>query len=164
MFSCLQVDFCSPSPQTPHTLLPHSSTVYQDEAPRPITPTVFKGHQFKQICQFWNSKYRFATLYDTERRIPVYSAYTFSGQKESMNLSLSKNIRNEEWKNEPQVSEAAEFDCPFKKLHPIIMHNFFTNHLNESLSWMNRHQSLSHSIISFPTSHFSVCSVQVNIC
>ncbi|XP_053494069.1 endonuclease domain-containing 1 protein-like [Ictalurus furcatus] len=88
-----------------------------------ITPTVFKGHQFKQICQCWNSKYRFATLYDTERRIPVYSAYTFSGQKESMNLSLSKNIRNEEWKNEPQL-ENNKNSPEMKKISDAEMNEF----------------------------------------
>ncbi|KAF5882867.1 endonuclease domain-containing 1 protein-like, partial [Clarias magur] len=67
-----------------------------------ITPTVFKGYQYKMICQRWKNKYQFATLFDTERRIPVYSAYKFFGQKETMNLSLSENIRTEEWKNEPQ--------------------------------------------------------------
>ncbi|XP_053088039.1 endonuclease domain-containing 1 protein-like [Pangasianodon hypophthalmus] len=71
-----------------------------------ITPTIFKGYQFKQICQHWNNRYRFATLYDTERRIPVYSAYTFSGHREIVNLSLSESIRNEEWKNEPQLENS----------------------------------------------------------
>ncbi|KAK3575381.1 hypothetical protein QTP86_025792, partial [Hemibagrus guttatus] len=60
-----------------------------------ITPTVFGGNQYKKICQRWNNEYRFATLYDTNQRIPVYSAYTFSGQNTNL-------VRNDVWKNEPQ--------------------------------------------------------------
>ncbi|KAF7711056.1 hypothetical protein HF521_000067, partial [Silurus meridionalis] len=71
-----------------------------------ITPTAFKGNQYKQICQHWNKVYRFATLYDTQRRIPVYSAYILTVQKEKMNLSLPENNRKEEWKNEPQLESS----------------------------------------------------------
>ncbi|XP_060724995.1 endonuclease domain-containing 1 protein-like [Tachysurus vachellii] len=62
-----------------------------------ITPTVFKGYQYKQICQRLNNKYTFVTLYDTIRRIPVYSAYTFLGEKQT--------VRNKVWKNEPQLED-----------------------------------------------------------
>ncbi|KAK2857387.1 hypothetical protein Q7C36_005306 [Tachysurus vachellii] len=64
-----------------------------------IPPTVFKGYQYKQICQLLNNKYTFATLYDTIRRIPVYSAYTFSGGDPA--------VRNEVWKNEPQLENTS---------------------------------------------------------
>ncbi|KAI4904124.1 hypothetical protein NFI96_029059 [Prochilodus magdalenae] len=59
-----------------------------------ITPTVFEGAQYKQICQRWKNQYRYATLYDTKRRIPVYSAYTFIQKK--------KVKRSSNWKIEPQ--------------------------------------------------------------
>ncbi|XP_036843025.1 endonuclease domain-containing 1 protein-like [Oncorhynchus mykiss] len=36
-------------------------------------------NRYKPICQLFNNTYRFATLYDTFNRIPVFSAYTFSG-------------------------------------------------------------------------------------
>ncbi|XP_053355441.1 endonuclease domain-containing 1 protein-like [Clarias gariepinus] len=62
-----------------------------------ITPTVFEGEQYKHICQCWNNKCTFATLYNTQLRIPVYSAYTLSGKDDQ------KPNRNEEWKNEPQL-------------------------------------------------------------
>ncbi|KAB5584652.1 hypothetical protein PHYPO_G00109970 [Pangasianodon hypophthalmus] len=65
-----------------------------------ITPTVFTEKEYKQICQRWNNRYRFATLYDTQRRIPVYSAYTFSGGEH--------NDRNGEWKNEPQLENSTK--------------------------------------------------------
>ncbi|KAI5086641.1 endonuclease domain-containing 1 protein-like, partial [Silurus meridionalis] len=67
-----------------------------------IIPTVFTGHQYKKICQRWNNNYRFATVYDTERRIPVYSAYTFS-QK-------TKTNRSDKWKIEPQLEDFKEYE------------------------------------------------------
>ncbi|XP_036431129.1 endonuclease domain-containing 1 protein-like [Colossoma macropomum] len=64
------------------------------------TPTVLKGKKYKQICQRWEGQYRYATLYDTKSRIPVYSAYTFY---------LKDHVkRNNDWKVEPQL------DLPLK--------------------------------------------------
>ncbi|XP_053098147.1 endonuclease domain-containing 1 protein-like [Pangasianodon hypophthalmus] len=66
-----------------------------------IVPTIFRGHQYKTICQRWKNKYRFATVYDTERRIPVYSAYTF--------LQEGQTTRSDEWKIEPQLEDIKEY-------------------------------------------------------
>ncbi|XP_017337693.2 endonuclease domain-containing 1 protein [Ictalurus punctatus] len=66
-----------------------------------IIPTIFRGHQYKTICQRWNNAYRFATVYDTVRRIPVYSAYTF--------LQQGNTIRSDEWKIEPQLEDINEY-------------------------------------------------------
>ncbi|XP_029610672.1 endonuclease domain-containing 1 protein isoform X4 [Salmo trutta] len=41
--------------------------------------TVQDQKRYKLICQLFNNIYRFATLYDTTNRIPVFSAYTFTG-------------------------------------------------------------------------------------
>ncbi|XP_053086139.1 endonuclease domain-containing 1 protein-like [Pangasianodon hypophthalmus] len=43
-------------------------------------PTRFIGSRFKQICQTRNNQPEFATFYDTENKIPVYSSYTFDGR------------------------------------------------------------------------------------
>ncbi|XP_058258309.1 endonuclease domain-containing 1 protein-like [Hemibagrus wyckioides] len=66
-----------------------------------IIPTIFPGDQYKMICQLWKNKYRFATVYDTVRRIPVYSAYTFSGKEQSK--------QSYEWKIEPQLENIIKY-------------------------------------------------------
>ncbi|XP_026995929.2 endonuclease domain-containing 1 protein-like [Tachysurus fulvidraco] len=66
-----------------------------------IIPTIFTGRQYKTICQRWENKYRFATVYDTVRRIPVYSAYTL--------LQAGTTVRSDEWKIEPQLEDIKEY-------------------------------------------------------
>ncbi|XP_058258299.1 endonuclease domain-containing 1 protein-like [Hemibagrus wyckioides] len=66
-----------------------------------IIPTIFNGRQYKTICQRWKNEYRFATVYDTERRIPVYSAYTL--------LQAGETERCDEWKIEPQLENIEEY-------------------------------------------------------
>uniref|UniRef100_A0AAY5K0X4 Uncharacterized protein n=1 Tax=Esox lucius TaxID=8010 RepID=A0AAY5K0X4_ESOLU len=52
---------------------------------------------YKPICQFYKNDYRFATLYDMNNKIPMFSAYKFTGGRGSGN-----NI-DDTWKIEPQV-------------------------------------------------------------
>ncbi|XP_067217772.1 endonuclease domain-containing 1 protein-like [Chanodichthys erythropterus] len=40
--------------------------------------SVSKNNRYKLICQKYNNAYRFATLYDTTNRIPVFSAYKYT--------------------------------------------------------------------------------------
>ncbi|KAM9400666.1 endonuclease domain-containing 1 protein-like [Salvelinus alpinus] len=59
--------------------------------------TVQDQNRYKPICQLFNNIYRFATLYDTTNRIPVFSAYTFSGPP--------TNCRPKDpWMIEPQLN------------------------------------------------------------
>ncbi|XP_053532058.1 endonuclease domain-containing 1 protein-like [Ictalurus punctatus] len=60
-------------------------------------PTGFTGDRFKRICQTLNDTVEFATLYDTENRIPVYSAYRFT--------RLMKCNRTDKWYIEPQLED-----------------------------------------------------------
>ncbi|XP_017572793.1 endonuclease domain-containing 1 protein-like [Pygocentrus nattereri] len=60
-------------------------------------PTVFKGNNYKQICQILNNIPEYATLYDTANRIPVYSAYKFQGRK--------GGDRQGNWYIEPQLED-----------------------------------------------------------
>ncbi|XP_052351680.1 endonuclease domain-containing 1 protein-like [Oncorhynchus keta] len=57
--------------------------------------TVQNQNRYKPICQLFKNTYRFATLYDTTNRIPVFSAYTFTG-----NIS---GRPSQSWMIEPQV-------------------------------------------------------------
>ncbi|XP_060742976.1 endonuclease domain-containing 1 protein-like [Tachysurus vachellii] len=66
-----------------------------------ITPTIITGQQYKTICQRWDNSYRFATVYDTVGRIPVYSAYTL--------LQAGTTKRSDEWKIEPQLENIEEY-------------------------------------------------------
>ena len=51
--------------------------------------------RYKPICQLYNNIYRFATLYDTTKKIPVFSAYTFTG--------CIPGRPKDRWMMEPQV-------------------------------------------------------------
>ncbi|XP_060774059.1 endonuclease domain-containing 1 protein-like [Neoarius graeffei] len=93
-----------------------------------ITPTIFKGYQYKKICQRWANAYRFATLYDTQQRIPVYSAYRFTGQQDT--------IRNEEWKNEPELENIKSPEMTV--ISPAEMDKFFHQAVNRDYAESQR--------------------------
>ncbi|XP_035624258.1 endonuclease domain-containing 1 protein-like [Oncorhynchus keta] len=58
--------------------------------------TVQNQNRYKPICQLFKNIYRFATLYDTTNKIPVFSAYTFTGPPTDCRPSQS-------WMIEPQL-------------------------------------------------------------
>ncbi|KAL0970656.1 hypothetical protein UPYG_G00245190 [Umbra pygmaea] len=75
-----------------------------------ITPTipgvlvngiVQDQNRFKPICQMFNNVYRFATLYDTTNKIPVFSAYTYNGID-------GDGIKRPAWKIEPQLDQQVD--------------------------------------------------------
>lgn len=37
------------------------------------------NNRYKLICQRYDNEYRFASLYDTMKRIPIFSAYKYTG-------------------------------------------------------------------------------------
>ncbi|XP_071406215.1 endonuclease domain-containing 1 protein-like [Pithys albifrons albifrons] len=53
------------------------------------------------ICQRYNNGYHYATLYDRDRRIPIYSAYTYQGERGSRPTKT--------WMLEPQLIDPT---CP----------------------------------------------------
>uniref|UniRef100_A0A8C3KM19 Uncharacterized protein n=1 Tax=Calidris pygmaea TaxID=425635 RepID=A0A8C3KM19_9CHAR len=57
---------------------------------------VLKPNNPAWICQRYNNSYHFATLYNRDLRIPVYSAYIYQPE----NVTKPGNI----WMVEPQVS------------------------------------------------------------
>uniref|UniRef100_A0A3P8XVY3 Uncharacterized protein n=1 Tax=Esox lucius TaxID=8010 RepID=A0A3P8XVY3_ESOLU len=70
----------------------------------PNIPTILKDGKvqnqtrYKPICQKYQNTYRFATLYDTTNRIPVFSAYKFTG--------AVKGRPSQAWMIEPQAVDA----------------------------------------------------------
>uniref|UniRef100_A0A3B3SEE4 Uncharacterized protein n=1 Tax=Paramormyrops kingsleyae TaxID=1676925 RepID=A0A3B3SEE4_9TELE len=88
-------------------------------------PTIFNQNQYKQICQKYNNMYEFATLYNTDARIPVYSAYLYQG-----NVVCD---RKNTWNIEPQVS-----------LNMGIGHNY---KLNTGVNGAGEHQALNEDYI-----------------
>uniref|UniRef100_A0AAY5K5X2 Endonuclease domain-containing 1 protein-like n=2 Tax=Esox lucius TaxID=8010 RepID=A0AAY5K5X2_ESOLU len=59
-------------------------------------PNTKQNNRYEPICQFYHNEYRFATLYDTTNRIPVFSAYKFTGDG-------GKRPDPEPWMIEPQL-------------------------------------------------------------
>lgn len=59
-------------------------------------PKGLEHHSFKFICQFYNKKPRYVSLYSTDYHIPIYSAYTFK-------RSTGENCVDVPWMYEPQV-------------------------------------------------------------
>lgn len=74
-----------------------------DETP-PQIPGVVKGgkiqnqNRYKPICQTYRNLRRFLTLYDVQKRIPVFSAYVYRGVKEP-------GRPKKHWKVEPQLED-----------------------------------------------------------
>ncbi|XP_062416425.1 endonuclease domain-containing 1 protein-like isoform X1 [Pungitius pungitius] len=58
---------------------------------------ILDQNRYKAICQTWNHERRFVTLYDTENKIPVFSAYKYQGAEKTGMLN------GRQWKIEPQL-------------------------------------------------------------
>ncbi len=54
------------------------------------------NNRYKPICQRFKNIYRYATLYDTKNKIPVFSAYKYTGRGDY-------KTPKRQWKTEPQV-------------------------------------------------------------
>ncbi|XP_028419859.1 endonuclease domain-containing 1 protein-like [Perca flavescens] len=66
-------------------------------------PTGLKHHSLQFICQRYNKKPRYMTLYNTADHIPVYSAYTFK-------RSDGDKCADVPWMYEPQLSTSSGTD------------------------------------------------------
>ncbi|XP_041635970.1 endonuclease domain-containing 1 protein-like [Cheilinus undulatus] len=64
-------------------------------------PAEIKGTSLKRICQKYADEVRYATLYDSSRRLPLYSAYIFK-------KSDGKKRMNTPWMYEPQLVSNGE--------------------------------------------------------
>ncbi|KAI7798695.1 putative endonuclease domain-containing 1 protein-like [Triplophysa rosa] len=88
----------------------------------PEIPGMIKNVRYKTICQKYDGRYRFATLYDTTNRIPVFSAYKVTVDKE---IDRPEN----KWMNEPQLEHPSdEMGMPYE--NQATDEDFFDNNLN----------------------------------
>nr|XP_023666610.1 endonuclease domain-containing 1 protein-like [Paramormyrops kingsleyae] len=62
---------------------------------------ILDQNRYKAICQFYKNKYRFATLYDVNNKIPLFSAYKFVGKGDTKR-------KPEPWFIEPQLDDCNE--------------------------------------------------------
>ncbi|XP_056597790.1 endonuclease domain-containing 1 protein-like isoform X1 [Triplophysa dalaica] len=78
----------------------------------PVIPGILvnsnsQNNNYQTICQKYDGRYRFATLYDTTHRIPVFSAY-----------KVTADVRNSEttvWMEEPQLElPSDEMGMPYE--------------------------------------------------
>ncbi|KAL4631118.1 endonuclease domain-containing 1 protein-like [Arapaima gigas] len=78
-------------------------------------PTGVQNKEFRSICQRYNNQPRYATLYDTVKRIPFYSAYTFK-------RSDGEKHMNFHWMYEPQLSSLSATGnmVPFLQVEPEL--------------------------------------------
>lgn len=61
------------------------------------SPRGFFSSGLRKICQRYGNKPYYVTLYDTRKRIPIYSGYTFKKSDGEMKVDVP-------WMFEPQVS------------------------------------------------------------
>nr|XP_023995868.1 endonuclease domain-containing 1 protein-like [Salvelinus alpinus] len=91
------------------------------EGTTPNLPGILVGgkvqdqNRYKPICQLFNKTYRFATLYDTTNRIPVFSAYTFTGN--------TTGRPSQSWMIEPQLEDINN-QRDMKVDNKAVTHNF----------------------------------------
>lgn len=72
-------------------------------------PTGIRGGNLKRICQRYGEKLRYATLYDSSRRLALYSAYTFK-------KSDGQRRMDTPWMYEPQVADCLSFVSGYLKI------------------------------------------------
>lgn len=67
-------------------------------------PRGYLSNSFRKICQRYEDKPRYVTLYDPHRHIPMYSAYTFKKSDGEKKVDFP-------WMFEPQVSVLSSLIC-----------------------------------------------------
>ncbi|XP_071382141.1 endonuclease domain-containing 1 protein-like [Centroberyx affinis] len=101
--------------------------------------TIKNQTRYKPVCQTFNNTRRFVTLYDTDNKIPVFSAYKFTGSTGSR--------PSPPWKIEPQL----ENERDNKNMKNVIKSRVY-NHQAGDKDYRNNNRSLDRGHI-FPSSH-----------
>ncbi|XP_056431526.1 endonuclease domain-containing 1 protein-like [Gadus chalcogrammus] len=70
--------------------------------------TIQKQNRYKPICQTFYDTKRFMTLYDTDKKIPVFSAYRYTGHTMDRPSAI--------WKGEPQLETATSTEVNMRKM------------------------------------------------
>ncbi|XP_067844677.1 endonuclease domain-containing 1 protein-like [Heptranchias perlo] len=65
-----------------------------------IPPQDFDAQNWVKICQQYKNHYHYGTLYRTDLRIPVYSAYRYP-----CSMGVSEGYRPSPWFHEPQIDD-----------------------------------------------------------
>ncbi|XP_051729702.1 endonuclease domain-containing 1 protein-like [Ctenopharyngodon idella] len=106
----------------------------------PVIPGILNGsvsqdnNRYKLICQKYKNIYRFATLYDTKKKIPVFSAYKYTGHYTGR--------PRPRWMIEPQLETNGETN---KEMREPCVNQAFTGDY-----WTQENLSRGHL---FPNSH-----------
>uniref|UniRef100_W5KUL2 Uncharacterized protein n=1 Tax=Astyanax mexicanus TaxID=7994 RepID=W5KUL2_ASTMX len=119
----------------------------KDKNNQAVPPTVLTSNEYKQICQFYEEKYWFATLYDTKRRIPVYSAYTYN-IIESTDQPFRQGVN---WKIEPQLDDKLA-DREMKQLKPEKEERLWNQAQNKDYTETRQNQTYTRGHV-FPQSY-----------
>ncbi|XP_067937558.1 endonuclease domain-containing 1 protein-like [Watersipora subatra] len=83
-------------------------------------PKGFSSGSLKYICQRYEGTFHFATLYDTSKRIPLYSAYTI----DEFPCSGKQPSRRSSWFIEPELAgrdKSADMDADKESDHDWVM-------------------------------------------
>ncbi|XP_039678924.1 uncharacterized protein LOC120573320 isoform X2 [Perca fluviatilis] len=72
---------------------------------------ILDQNRYKPICQTFDNSRSFVTLYDTTNRIPVFSAYKYTGSESGR--------PDEDWKIEPELEDITDI----KNMWPAISKN-----------------------------------------
>ncbi|XP_044040015.1 uncharacterized protein LOC122870170 [Siniperca chuatsi] len=81
---------------------------------------ILKKSRYKPICQTFDNVRRFVTLYDTQNKIPVFSAYKFRGENETGRPDTP-------WKIEPQLEERNSNNMRDDKYHHQATNDDYKN-------------------------------------